>query len=824
MAAASLFVVGKREDDQQARAFFSRLETGRVLSEAEAAMLRTLSSAPTRVRRQVLALAFSDATNAMIALPRFGLLLQACDARTPMGAETRLGQPDRNILSPTDLWRNIINPAIKKRPSIAVFRLGLAAADLLSLGTNEVSEIASPLLKAIHAETNRSLRLAMTHELGAVADRMRSAEAKSLADVLVSELGEETDPHEIASQTAALVLAVARLETGAAQMAISQALQIMESMTNAAGSLALAEALSEFAGMRGEQMERTVQGLAREWVSNGRASERLCLRIACLARQLTPEQQQAVITQMLSKSEHRDLFYQDWATNLSLVLKACVPGMGKERAFDLVRQWIAEPALPFTDLFYGRITAVMVSEAGSGEVQPLMKELVARFLRSGQPVSGHYAARFSALADRLNAEDAQHWVDVILPRLLEPDVGPSWDPLVGYLAALSGRLDVPALERLAMRLDPAMIPVDTVRVLGCAKILAPAAAKLAPATADRMIDRLFATMGERKNIFRVSTLAGQLTPYAERVKPEQLQPVLDQIVGVMEETKDADSIRVLVAGLAPFAEQLSPAQAARVGEGLIRAIETEPLKVFGESKAVGAVARHIKPEQSQRAVDWLLQRGLNRAGPDSYFAFTCAPIMAAGLTPEMAEALARKVILPLGRQSDLPRICRHVRAAAPLADQMHADQVRRVGEELVDLLEGGTNNYGFEALLVPMTPRHSDRWTSPRVFIAREESTHEMYAVRTVCEALARLLPKMEKGDAADVAARVAVCLAEQSMARPIPFDESLAATLQYAPESKLVSVLRGPFAVGGLRQTVRRALEKGLKVKTDLTGEQGEN
>jgi hypothetical protein len=47
-----------------------------------------------------------------------------------------------------------------------------------------------------------------------------------------------------------------------------------------------------------------------------------------------------------------------------------------------------------------------------------------------------------------------------------------------------------------------------------------------------------------------------------------------------------------------------------------------------------------------------------------------------------------------------------------------------------------------------------------------------------------------------------------QGTIRSVPFDQRIAEALQYAPELSLRRILETPFAVGGLRQNVLRAME----------------
>jgi len=144
----------------------------------------------------------------------------------------------------------------------------------------------------------------------------------------------------------------------------------------------------------------------------------------------------------------------------------------------------------------------------------------------------------------------------------------------------------------------------------------------------------------------------------------------------------------------------------------------------------------------------------------------------------------------------------------PLAENLRADQLRRLGDRLLQTIEADANSFGFGRLLTEARPRHAERWSSPRVFIAREESAVEIWVLKTLCEALAAILPKMRKEDASEVAGRLALRFNQQGWARPMPHEESFAAALRYAPEKSLRYILKTPFAVGGLRQTALRSLE----------------
>src|SRR6185295_7970140 len=167
--------LGIRQDNRQAEEFYSRLEDQSKLTSHEAGALRTLAQSLPRVREGTLRLAFSNQTNAAIALPRLEFLLQATLQLDPEGKRRRR------------LWDKVVQPALKGQPSTEVLTLSAAAADILRLGSNQVGQVVRPFLSALEHETRADLRYTSACILVAMAGRVPLEQAVPVSRFLVQE-------------------------------------------------------------------------------------------------------------------------------------------------------------------------------------------------------------------------------------------------------------------------------------------------------------------------------------------------------------------------------------------------------------------------------------------------------------------------------------------------------------------------------------------------------------------------------------------------------------------------------------------------------------
>jgi hypothetical protein len=798
LGVAAYQVIGKREDNRQARQLFERLETGHTLSPNEAEAVRALASAPARVREQVLELAFASTNNAAIALPRLGFLLHCCLELEPAPA------------LPMKIWRDTVMPAIKARPSTAIFRIAAATADYLRLGSNEVGQVAGPLLAILQNEPDPSARLLLIKELSPLADRMQPPQTRILAESLLRALSEEKNQTEYGTLTSGLMLAVNQFDSEWAQRTISQALSLLETNKDSFKSAALVKGLAQLRGqMNPEQLQRTAYFLANGWLeSNGQVKPGAVDLLPEFVKLLPPEEVEKLVLLALGKMESHSasIFYQSWTKALTPFLKESAARMGAERTAAIVSSHFEPVREPWSDILWGRLMTPLLSGRPVEEAAPLAQQLLEKTLLTRGQARVWSVERFSALAERLQSADAKPMADRILDQLTETEDSYEFDALVSCLVRLADRLDEASANEIAQCLLAAMDPAQVVKYLALARVLDPLSASLEPATAERAIFSLLGAMNRGKNIYRMSLLAQRFAPLAADATPDQIRAVIERLVGGLEAEKDLDGIVVIAPGLAALADHMDPAQGSRVGEILLRGLEQEPVKLFLAGKAIDRLANQMSPDQSKRGVEMLLKRGLGRGGPELYWAQK-APSVAGGLTPELAENLVQELTASLSRERDPNRIYQRIRATIPFASGLRPDQVHRLGNWLLQTVED-TNSFALARLLVGLPLRPSAGWSSPRSFIAHEEETMEIHALRGLCEALATLLPRMNEQDASEIAGRLAWRFQQQGWFKPLPYDSQLAEALRYAPEQSLANILKTPFAVGGLRQTTLRALE----------------
>jgi hypothetical protein len=792
-----MFGVTKREYEQQARALFGRLESGRTLSAAEADALRVVAESSPKVRARVIELAFASNTNALIALPRFALLLQTC-----VGLESSPKDRER-------FWTKVVTPAIRKRESLPILRLAAASADLLQLGSNSVTVLIEPLIRSLQNETDPATRAELVHELGALADRMAPLHARIIVDAVVRQMAEEKSTSELGPLFVVLTRALSQLEPVSAQVVASNVLLIMETSTNAFKSMALAEGLAPLhPRMTPDQPRRVAEKLAGGWLgADGRPQAVVVKILPDLVVRLPADDVESIVKLLISKTvpHSYDRNHQYWAQAFPPLLTACAKRMTPEQTVGVLAELLQGVREPWSDLVWAGIINPLASDLAPSDLQLLANGLADRiFASEGMPMRW-FVRRFAAVASHMESVQAAPLADLMVSKLLASDGDP--DALLSYSVVLCKQLDEPAANGLAGCVLPAMQNAEGMKLLHLAEVLGAMADKLESACADRVITKLVPPILSGKNIYRVSRLAEVVSPFASSMRPELVQLVIERLVTGLESETDIDGFGLVTSGLAPFAEHMNETHGIRAGHQVIAAIQKDPLKVLLRSNAVQRVASRMQPDQAKRAAELLLARGLGRLGPDIHWA-SKTPLVAAALTSELAEMLANDVTAPLPRQNDLSTSCRHIRAVMPFVAKLQPDQIRRVGDRLLKCVEGDTNYVGLTRLLTEGRGQRLDRWRSPRVFVAREESMVETWALKTLFEGLATVLPKAQEQDAAEIAGRLASRFKQQAWLMPMPFEQVTADVLRYAPEQQLREVLQAPFAVGGLRQTVLRALE----------------
>jgi len=791
---AAWLVLGRREDNRRALSLFAQLGTNQTLSPGEADLFRALAMAPPRVREQVVGLAFASTNNAAIALPRLGFLLHCC-----VEIEPSPGLPDK-------IWREFAAPALQARPSLEILRLAAATADFLKLGTNAVQPVAGPLLIALPSQPSPATRLALLKELIPLADRMQPSQTRILADAILAALPSETSSEDQETLAGGLLQTIRQFDSPSAQRTISQALDLIEAAKEHPLAT-LAIGLADFRGrMTPAQLQRLAQALAERWLQrDGTVRPQVPDRLTDLVQSLSPEDAEKVVRLTLAKMQPHSysIFYQAWTKALAPFLKESAAIMGEARTAAIVSGYTQAVREPWSDILWGRLIGSLLSGRPQHESEPVARQLVETALLLNGQASGWFVERFSAAADHLPAETALRLSDLLLEHLAETRDANEF--ATTCLVRLAGRLDTPQANQLAQCLLAYIDQERVVEYLALSRTFEPLAAKLDPATARNALSSLFAAMSRGRNPYRLSLLAQRFAPLALHADPAQIHAVIARLLEALDNEKDVDGIVAIAPGLAALAPYMDNAQGFRVGERLIAALAADPRKAFLAGTPIEKLSQQMSPEQSKRAVDLLLTLGLNRGGPDLVWVQK-APALSGSLTPELAESLVGELTARLPRERDPRRIVQHVRAALPFADELRPDQVQRMGDRLLQTVEGGPGNFALARLLVGLVSRGTN--SSPRAFIASEESTLDIYALRGVCQALATIFPKMEEPDAAGLAGRLAWRFRQQGWFRPIPYDPQLANALQYAPTTSLTNILRTPFAVGGLRQTALRALE----------------
>ena len=802
------------EDARHSSEIFTAFSPGEDLITQEQTAFQLLSRSSPRIRDGVIRLAFASSTNATLALPRMEILLQSALQLDPTGEGRE------------NLWRNVVQPALQSRPVREVILLSAAVAAIGGYSSNRANSVLQFLAPLIAGETNsekRSIELGLFVPL---ADFASTEQIESVANLLLLELLEEPNPMQVniktwsinpvgARRVRDLRRLASRLSGVPARRFADRVITPLGSQTNASIALALGKVLADMKSeldpnQVAQAMTNFIQQLPRK--RDGVMQERAG-PLTALAEIMTPGQAAIAMTLLLDLLRREpDMWYH---RELTRPLKPLAQRLSEDdaqrfaepiaeassEALELMRDRIPqEQAYILTDRLMQKAVDTPNPTRRRSQV-PGVAPLVTRLTpERAVKLEREIWRVFVADTDDLRRSDEASFLVMVMPQLPDEEVASLAGRIVEQMK--QSRLDLPILVR----------------------VLTPLLPRANPATIRDAVACVLKIYDSSNRILRLTGLEQREFLLGAGLTAKEIERVLEPLVVDLENCEAVDNCMGYVTTLVPLGDRLSARQTERVANRMVFLLTQRPEVLGITSLAHLATNVTLTSSQAKRIADILLPLALECRPPDSqWIAAQCTEPFLARLDAAEAESTGQAIISTMAKMRGQMCAVLDAKCLLQLTNALQPDQARRLGDLLLQMPVQRGNSPGFISLMdsaqnLETRPPTTD-WGLPSAFVEHQEKQRYQYRLEAWAGSLAGMMEVMTKQDAALVADQVAARCAEQGELEPMLYEEHIARVLQYASDTALNTILRAPFAVGGLRLTALRAYE--LKTGKSFGGNQ---